>query len=75
MYHSNFDYCGYGLKCQNNEIPNSCVPSYILKLYNNKDETNPRKVIKTINNRNIIKKIRNEENRWRVLFKSDYKGL
>ena len=36
MYHSNFDCCGYGLKCQNNEIPNSCVPSYILKLYNNK---------------------------------------
>ena len=30
MFHSNLNYCGYGLKYQNNEIPNSCVPSYIL---------------------------------------------
>ena len=31
----------------------------ILTLYNNKYETNPRKVIKKTNNENIIKRIRN----------------
>ena len=60
MYHSNFDYCGYGLRCQNNEIPNSCVPSYILKLYNNKDETNPRQVIKKLTMKILLKELEME---------------
>ena len=57
MYHSNLNYCGYGLKCQNNEIPNSCVPSYILKLYNNKDETNPIMVITKLTMNILLKEI------------------
>ena len=48
MYNSQFSYKGYGLMAQKNEIPNSCVPSYILKLYNNEEETNPRKRLKKL---------------------------
>ena len=43
MYNAVFDYTGYGLKATTNEIANTCVPSYILNLFNNKEETNKEK--------------------------------
>jgi len=49
MYNAVFDYTGYGLKATANEIPNTCVPSYILNLFNNKEETNKDKQISKLN--------------------------
>ena len=47
MYNAVFDYTGYGLKAIRNEIPNTCVPTYIL--FNNKEETNKDKKIAKLN--------------------------
>ena len=49
MYNAVFDYTGYGLKAIKNEITNTCVPTYILNLFNNKDETNKDKQISKLN--------------------------
>ena len=49
MYNAVFDYTGYGLKAIKNEITNTCVPTYILNLFNNKDETNKDKKISKLN--------------------------
>ena len=46
MYGTVFNYLGYGLKAQQGEIPNACVPQYLYNLYNNDNETNPRKRLK-----------------------------
>ena len=43
MYNTVFNYNGFGLQATQTETPNSCVPEYLLKLYNNPAETNPRK--------------------------------
>ena len=43
MYNTVFNYNGFGLRATQTETPNSCVPEYLLKLYNNPEETNPRK--------------------------------
>ena len=49
MYGTVFNYLGYGLMAQQGEIPNACVPEYLLKLYNNEEETNPRRRLTKIN--------------------------
>jgi len=46
MYGTVFNYLGYGLQAQQGKIPNACVPQHIHKLYNNEEETNPRKRFK-----------------------------
>ena len=43
MYNAVFDYAGYGLQATQNEIPNTCVPTYILNLFSNKEEINKDK--------------------------------
>ena len=43
MYGTIFNYSGFGLEALNSKTPNACVPEYLLQLYNNKEETNPRK--------------------------------
>ena len=47
MYNAVFDYAGYGLQATQNEIPNTCVPTYILNLFNNKEEINKDIKIRT----------------------------
>ena len=49
MYGTVFNYLGYGLQARQGKIPNACVPQYIHKLYNNEEETNPRKRLTKIN--------------------------
>ena len=49
MYGTVFNYLGYGLQARQGKIPNACVPQYIHKLYNNEEETNPRKRLKKKN--------------------------
>ena len=46
MYGTVFNYLGYGLKARQGKIPNACVPQYLRELYNNTEETNPRKRLK-----------------------------
>ena len=60
MYNSVFNYIGYGLKAQQNEIPNTCVPTYLLKLLNNPEETNPRKRLKKLTPWKILKELKME---------------
>ena len=43
MYGTLCNYNGFGLDAIKGEIANACVPEYLYKLYNNPDETNPRK--------------------------------
>ena len=43
MYGTVFNYTGFGLQALNGKTPNACVPEYLLQLYNNPEETNPRK--------------------------------
>ena len=43
MYGTVFNYNGFALQAVESKTLNSCVPEYILKLYNNPEETNPRK--------------------------------
>lgn len=43
MFGAVFNYNGFALEAIKSEVPNSCVPEYLLKLYNNPEETNPRK--------------------------------
>ena len=60
MYNSVFNYIGYGLMAQQNEIPNTCVPTYLLKLLNNPEETNPRKRLKKLTMWKILKELKME---------------
>ena len=60
MYNSVFNYIGYGLMAQQNEIPNTCVPTYLLKLSNNPKETNPRKRLKKLTMWKILKELKME---------------
>ena len=48
MYSGIFNYMGYGLLAMKNEIKNTCVPTYMFKLLNNPEETNPRKRLKKL---------------------------
>ena len=43
MYGTLFNYNGFGLDAIKGKIENACVPEYLYNLYNNPDETNPRK--------------------------------
>ena len=54
MYGTLFNYKGYGLDALNGKIQNACVPEYLLNLYNNENETNPRKRLKKLTIENIV---------------------
>ena len=43
MYGTLFNYNGFALQAVESKKPNSCVPEYLFKMYNNPEETNPRK--------------------------------
>lgn len=43
MYGTVFNYNGFALQAIGSKTLNSCVPEYLLKLYSNPEETNPRK--------------------------------
>ena len=57
MYGTVFDYLGYGLMAQHGKIPNACVPQYLLKLYNNEEETNPRRRLKKLTLEKIVEEL------------------
>ena len=57
MYGTVFNYLGYGLMAQQGEIPNACVPQYLLKLYNNEEETNPRKRLNKLTLDKIVEEL------------------
>ena len=57
MYGTLFNYNGLGLDAIKGEIANACVPEYLYKLYNNQDETNPRKRLSTLTMDNILKEL------------------
>ena len=57
MYGGIFNYSGYGLEVQHGKIPNACVPQYIYKLYNNEEETNPRKRLKKLTLDKIVEEL------------------
>ena len=60
MYNAVFNYIGYGLMAQQNETPNTCVPTYLLKLLNNPEETSPRKRLKKLTTWKILKELKME---------------
>ena len=45
---------------QQNEIPNTCVPTYLLNLLNNPKETNPRKRLKKLTTWKILQELKME---------------
>ena len=57
MYGTLFDYNGFGLSAIKNEQPNTCVPSYLLQLYNKRDEPNPRKRLAKLNMNKLLKEL------------------
>ena len=57
MYGTVFNYLGYGLEAQQGNIPNACVPTYLKELYNNENETNPRKQLKKLKLETIVKEL------------------
>ena len=57
MYGTVFNYLGYGLMAQQGKIPNACVPEYLLKLYNNEEETNPRRRLKKLTLEKIVEEL------------------
>ena len=57
MYGTLFNYNGFGLKAIKSEVPNSCVPEYLLKLYNNPNEKNPRKRLVKLTIEKILKEL------------------
>ena len=57
MYGTVFDYNGFALNAIQSKTPNSCVPEYLLKLYNNPEETNPRKRLAKLTIDNILQEL------------------
>lgn len=57
MFGTLFDYKGFGLDVYDNKIPNSCVPLYLLELYNNENEKNPRKRLKKLTLNKILEEL------------------
>ena len=57
MYGTLFNYKGYGLDALNGKIQNACVPEYLLNLYNNENETNPRKRLKKLTIEKIVEEL------------------
>jgi len=57
MYGTVFDYLGYGLMARQGKIPNACVPQYLLELYNNEKETNPRRRLKKLKLEKIVEQL------------------
>ena len=57
MYGTLFNYNGFGLDAIKGEIANACVPEYLHKLYNNPDETNPRKRLSKLTMDKILKEL------------------
>ena len=58
MYNGVFNYMGYGLLAMKNEIENTCVPTYMLKLLNDPGETNPRKRLKKLNMEKLLDELK-----------------
>ena len=57
MYGTIFNYKGYGLDALNGKIQNACVPEYLKNLYNNENETNPRKRLKKLTIEKIVEEL------------------
>ena len=57
MYGTLFNYNGFGLDAIKGEIANACVPEYLYTLYNNPDETNPRKRLSKLTMGKILKEL------------------
>jgi len=57
MYGTAFNYLGYGLMAQQRDTPNVCVPTYLLELYNNENETNPRRRLKKLKIETIVEEL------------------
>ena len=57
MYGTIFNYTGFGLQALNSKTPNACVPEYLLQLYNNPEETNPRKRLATLTMDKILQEL------------------
>jgi hypothetical protein len=57
MYGTLFNYNGFGLDAIKGEIENACVPEYLYNLYNNPDETNPRKRLSKLTMDKILKEL------------------
>ena len=57
MYGTVFNYLGYGLQARQGKIPNACVPQYLRELYNNDEETNPRKRLKKLTLEKIVEEL------------------
>ena len=59
MYGTIFNCSGFGLEALDSKTPIACVPEYLLQLYNNKEETNPRKRLTKLT---IVQNNRGHEN-------------
>ena len=57
------NYNGLALEAIKSKTPNSCVPEYLLKLYNNPKETNPKKAFSKINYGQNTSRVERESNR------------
>ena len=57
MYGTIFNYTGFGLQALTGKTPDACVPEYLFKLYNNPEETNPRKRLAKLKMQTVLEQL------------------